>query len=56
MNNFPLKPAQSTYAYCEGEDLPRKSYNAIRFSTHVFDDEAEIDRAVDVLRKVKAVA
>ncbi len=49
-----LKPAQGTYAYCEEEGLPRQSYNAIRFSTHIFNDEADIDRGVDVLRKVLA--
>jgi selenocysteine lyase/cysteine desulfurase len=50
-----LKPAQSTYAFCE-EELPRKSYNAIRFSTHIFNDEADIDRGVGILRKVLAKA
>ncbi len=49
-----LKPAQSTYAYCEEEGLPKENYNAIRFSTHIFNDESEIDRTVDILRKVLA--
>ena len=49
-----LKPAQSTYAYCEEEGLPKESYNAIRFSTHIFNDESDIDRGVDILRKVLA--
>jgi selenocysteine lyase/cysteine desulfurase len=44
-----LKRAQSTYAYCTDEDLPVESYNAIRFSPHVFNDETEIDRAVGAL-------
>jgi selenocysteine lyase/cysteine desulfurase len=43
-----LKSAQGTYAYCEEEGLQKSSYNAIRFSTHIFNSEAEIDRAVDV--------
>lgn len=51
-----LKLAQSTYAYCEEDGLPRKSYNAIRFSTHVFNDENDLDRAVAALRKVMAKA
>ena len=29
-------------------------HNAIRFSTHIFNDESEIDRTVDILRKVLA--
>jgi selenocysteine lyase/cysteine desulfurase len=44
-----VKGAQGTYAYSEEEGLPRNNYNAIRFSTHVFNNEAEIDRAVDML-------
>jgi selenocysteine lyase/cysteine desulfurase len=49
-----LKPAQSTYAFCEEEGLPRESYNAIRFSTHIFNDEMDIDRGVEILRQVLA--
>jgi len=49
-----LKPAQSTYAYCDDEDLPRESYNAIRFSTHIFNSESDVDRAIDILRKLLA--
>ncbi len=49
-----LKLAQSTYAYCEDEGLPRENYNAIRFSTHIFNSESDIDRAVDVLRGMLA--
>jgi selenocysteine lyase/cysteine desulfurase len=44
-----LKVAQSTYAYAEEEGLPKESYNAIRFSTHIFNEEEEIDRMVEVL-------
>jgi selenocysteine lyase/cysteine desulfurase len=44
-----LKRAQSTYAYCTDDDLAVESYNAIRFSPHVYNDEAEIDRAVGAL-------
>jgi len=45
-----LKPAQGTYAYVPDEGLNRKNYNAIRFSTHIFNDEAELDRTVELLR------
>jgi len=44
-----LKHAQPTYAYTTEANLPRENYNAIRFSTHLFNDEAEIDRTVDRL-------
>ncbi len=49
-----LKAAQGTYAYSEEEGLPKENYNAIRFSTHIFNDEVEIDRMVEVLRGVLA--
>ena len=47
-----LKGAQSTYAYCEDKGLPQENYNAIRFSTHIFNNEADIDRTVEILQKV----
>jgi selenocysteine lyase/cysteine desulfurase len=51
-----VKGAQGTYAYCQEEGLPRENYNAIRFSTHIFNDEAEIDRCVDILGSLLAEA
>jgi selenocysteine lyase/cysteine desulfurase len=51
-----FKTAQSTYAYCPEERHLRENYNAIRFSTHIFNYEAQIDYAVDVLRRVLAEA
>jgi len=51
-----FKTAQPTYAYCAEERHLRESYNAIRFSTHIFNYEAQIDYAVDVLRRVLAEA
>lgn len=47
-----LKPAQGTYAYVEDADVPKESYNALRISTHIFNDETDIDRAVEALRDV----
>ncbi|MCE2449240.1 MAG: aminotransferase class V-fold PLP-dependent enzyme [Candidatus Latescibacteria bacterium] len=47
-----LKPAQGTYAYVEEADVPKENYNAIRISTHVFNDETDIDRAVEALQQV----
>jgi len=51
-----VKGAQGTYAYCQEEGLPRENYNAIRFSTHIFNDEAEIDRCVNILGSLLAEA
>lgn len=47
-----LKPAQGTYAYVEDADVPKESYNALRISTHIFNDETDIDRAVEALQEV----
>ena len=47
-----LKPAQGTYAYVEDADVPKESYNALRISTHIFNDETDIDRAVEALQSV----
>jgi selenocysteine lyase/cysteine desulfurase len=49
-----VKRVQQTFAYCAEDDLAREDYNAIRFSTHIFNDEAEIDRAVAALRGMVA--
>ena len=45
-----IKPAQGTYAYVD--EIAGESYNAIRISTHIFNDETDVDRAVEALRKV----
>ncbi len=47
-----VKRAQGTYAYCVEEGLPSESYNALRFSTHIFNSEGQIDRAVAALRTI----
>ena len=47
-----LKPAQGTYAYVEDAGVPKENYNAIRISTHIFNDETDIDRAVEALQQV----
>jgi len=43
-----VKLAAGTYSILGG--LPHEEYNALRFSTHIFNDEAQIDRTVEVLR------
>ncbi len=50
--NIFLKPAQGTYAYVEDADVAKENYNAIRISTHLFNDETDIDRAVEALQLV----
>ena len=50
--NIFLKPAQGTYAYVEDADVPKESYNALRISTHIFNDETDIARAVEALQEV----
>ena len=50
--NIFLKPAQGTYAYVEDADVPKESYNALRISTHIFNDETDIDRAIEALQEV----
>jgi len=47
-----VKRAQGTYAYCVEEGLPSESYNALRFSTHIFNSERQIDRAAAALRTI----
>ena len=49
-----VKRAQGTYAYCAEDGLPSESYNALRFSTHIFNSERQIDRAAEALRALLA--
>jgi len=50
-HNIALKQAQGTYA--DGADAADMSmnYNAIRISTHIFNDENDVDRAMDALKE-----
>ena len=52
--NIELKPAQGTYA--DGPDAAAMSmnYNAIRISTHIFNDENDVDRAMDAVKEILA--
>ena len=36
----------------EDAGVPKENYNAIRISTHIFNDETDIDRAVEALQQV----
>ena len=45
--NIWVKSAAGTYNIPGG--LPNEDYNALRFSTHIYNDEAQIDRTTEVL-------
>lgn len=49
-----VKPAQPTYAYVPGAEADPRNHNALRFSTHIFNDERQVDRVVEILRKMLA--
>jgi len=46
-HNIWVKPAAGTYTLPGGP--PHEDYNALRFSTHIYNDEAQLDRAADIL-------
>ena len=43
-HHMAVKVAQGTYAYVPDDDVEGESYNAIRVSTHIYNDEADVDR------------
>jgi isopenicillin-N epimerase len=45
--NISIKTVPSTYAVEGG--VPPKDYNALRFSTHVYNSESELDRTADLI-------
>ncbi len=44
-------PAKPTLLVTDPPDA-QSNYNALRISTHVFNDEARLDRAVDALARI----
>ena len=48
-HNIVGKPAQGTYAYAPEKDVPRENYNALRFSTHIYNNEDQVNRTADIL-------
>ena len=44
-----VKGAQGTYAFVEQAGARPHNYNALRFSTHIFNREADIDRTADLI-------
>jgi len=53
-HNIVGKPAQGTYAYVPEPDVPRENYNALRFSTHIYNSEEQVGRAADILTEMLA--
>ena len=43
-HDMAVKVAQGTYAFVPDPDVQGESYNALRVSTHIYNDEAEVDR------------
>ena len=43
-HNMAVKVAQGTYAYVTDRDVEGENYNALRVSTHIYTDEADVDR------------
>ena len=50
--NTYVKTAQTTFASVTDSNRLSEDYNAIRFSTHIFNDENEIDNTVSQLKKI----
>ncbi len=48
------KVAQGTYAFTEVPGELHKNYNALRFSTHIYNDESQVDRLAEALEEILA--
>ena len=46
-----VKVTQGTYAFTE---IQGESYNALRFSTHIYNNESHVDRLAETLEKILA--
>jgi isopenicillin-N epimerase len=50
-----IKQAQGTYAYVPQKDKGlRENYNTLRFSTHIFNSEIDVERVVSALKEILA--
>jgi selenocysteine lyase/cysteine desulfurase len=49
-----VKVAQGTYAFTEVQSQLGENYNALRFSTHIYNDESQVDRLADALQRILA--
>ena len=46
------KVAQGTYAFTEVQGQLGENYNALRFSTHIYNDESQVDRLAEALKDI----
>lgn len=53
-HNILLKVVQGTYAYVPDPDVPKDNYNALRFSTHIYNSEEQVERTAALLTKILA--
>ncbi len=49
-----VKTAQSTYAFVPAAEANPVDHNALRFSTHVYNDAAQVEHVVDTIRRMLA--
>ena len=49
-----VKVAQGTYAFTEVAGQLGENYNALRFSTHIYNNEAQVDQLAEALEKILA--
>ena len=52
--NIEAKVTQGTYAFTEVQGQLGESYNALRFSTHIHNDESQVDRLAEALEHILA--
>ena len=50
-HNMAVKVAQGTYAYVTDRDVEGENYNALRISTHIYTDEADVDRLATLVEE-----
>jgi len=48
------KVAQGTYVYTEVAEQLGENYNCLRFSTHIYNDESQVDRLAEALTSILA--
>ena len=51
-HDMAVKVAQGTYAFVPDDDVEGESYNALRVSTHIYNDEADVDRLADAVEEM----
>ena len=52
-HDMAVKVAQGTYAFVPDDDVEGESYNALRVSTHIYNDEADMDRLAAAVEEME---